>query len=158
MKTQKIINWATEKGIFDQGTQAAQNDKLIEEAGELLNAVLYEQELNQQLEIGDCLVVSIIIAEMKCDKIERMQSLYKKFMLGADKAMHAASGATETLAYFTYFLSFDCKEALKIGRFLYALGLLAERLNYDLDVCLDLAYNKIIKRTGKMIDGTFKKD
>lgn len=45
-----------------------------------------------------------------------------------------------------------------IGDTMVTLILLCEMLGFDLENCLQQAYNVISKRTGKMVDGTFVKD
>ena len=90
-----VINWATEKGIFEKGTPEAQAWKTLEEAQEILDGIITENKEEVVDGIGDTLVTLIIQAEMQ---------------------------------------------------------------RVDLLDCLEIAYNVISKRKGKMIDGQFVKE
>ena len=90
-----VISWATEKGIFEKGTPEAQAWKTLEEAQEILDGIITENNEEIIDGIGDTLVTLIIQAEMQ---------------------------------------------------------------GVDLLECLEIAYNVIAKRKGKMIDGQFVKE
>ena len=90
-----VIDWANDKGLFVDGSPEAQLRKLREEVDELDDAMHSGSLGEVELELGDCLVVLIVLAEMQ--------------------------------------------------------GL-------DVECCLEEAYQKISKRTGKMVDGFFVKD
>ena len=47
---------------------------------------------------------------------------------------------------------------MEMGDILVTLIIMAKQLNIDLEDCLSMAYNKISKRKGKTIDGTFVKE
>ena len=46
----------------------------------------------------------------------------------------------------------------ELGDIIVVCTILAKMLDSDMQECLNLAYNKISKRTGMMVDGTFVKD
>ena len=90
---EKVIQWATEKGILEKATPLAQADKTLEEVNELLEAVSYqslekETFLNSkgievytkheiQDALGDILVTIIIGAEMQGLKLtDCLESAY----------------------------------------------------------------------------------
>ena len=53
----------------------------------------------------------------------------------------------------------DHKEVVDgIGDCVVVLTNLAELMNTNIETCIDIAYNEISNRTGKMVNGTFKKD
>ena len=53
----------------------------------------------------------------------------------------------------------DHKEVVDgIGDCVVVLTNLAELINTNIETCIDIAYNEISSRTGKMVNGTFKKD
>ena len=53
----------------------------------------------------------------------------------------------------------DHKEVVDgIGDCVVVLTNLAELMNTNIETCIDIAYNEISTRTGKMVNGTFKKD
>lgn len=61
----KVINWATDKEIFDKATPFKQAQKTLEECGELLHAIGAEDKDEIKDAIGDVLVTLIIQAEMQ---------------------------------------------------------------------------------------------
>lgn len=71
MKTfQHIRDWARERGIYDDGDPKTQTLKLVEELGELAQAVLKEDDDEFVDAIGDCVVVLTNLAELKGHLIE----------------------------------------------------------------------------------------
>ena len=53
----------------------------------------------------------------------------------------------------------DREEAIDgIGDCVVVLTNLAELLEFDIEKCIEAAYNEIKGRSGKMVNGTFKKD
>ena len=95
MRKEEILEWAEPKGLLNPQIAPQQFMKLVEEVGELSNAMLNRNEAEQIDALGDIQVVLII---------------------------------------------------------------LAEQLGFDLDTCLQCAYNEIKNRTGKTLNGTFLKD
>jgi len=92
---EKILDWAEPKGLLNPQIAPQQFMKLVEEVGELSNAMLNRNEAEQIDALGDIQVVLII---------------------------------------------------------------LAEQLGFDLDTCLECAYNEIKNRKGKTINGSFIKE
>ena len=91
----KVLEWAEPKGLLNPDFAPKQFMKLVEEVGELSNAMLNRNEVEMIDALGDIQVVLII---------------------------------------------------------------LAEQLGFDLDTCLECAYNEIKNRKGKTLNGTFIKD
>ena len=91
----KVLEWAEPKGLLNPQIAPQQFMKLVEEVGELSNAMLNRNEAEQIDALGDIQVVLII---------------------------------------------------------------LAEQLGFDLDTCLECAYDEIKNRKGKTINGTFIKE
>ena len=60
-----IRSWATDKGIYDKGNARTQYLKLMEESGELAEALLKNDEAEIQDAIGDMIVVLTSIAKFK---------------------------------------------------------------------------------------------
>jgi NTP pyrophosphatase (non-canonical NTP hydrolase) len=72
-----VIAWATQKGILDKGTPAAQCDKTLEEVYELHDAIKNNDRDEIIDALGDILVTIIIQAEMQGLKLEDcLQSAY----------------------------------------------------------------------------------
>ena len=90
-----IREWASERGLYDNGDPKTQALKLVEEVGETCRAILKQDHKEAVDGIGDCVVV---------------------------------------------------------------LTNLAELMNTNIETCIDIAYNEIKDRKGKMDNGTFKKD
>ena len=90
-----IRKWASDRGITKDGNPKVQYIKLMEEAGELAEALLKNNELEIKDAIGDMVVVLTNLASLK---------------------------------------------------------------GFTIEECINSAYNEIVDRTGKMIDGTFVKD
>jgi NTP pyrophosphatase (non-canonical NTP hydrolase) len=65
-----IRMWANDKGIYDKGDSKTQYLKLMEEAGELAEAILKEDEPEIIDAIGDMVVVLTNLARMEGHKIE----------------------------------------------------------------------------------------
>lgn len=92
---EKILKWAEPKGLLNPEFAPKQFMKLVEEVGELSNAILKDDKAEQIDALGDIQVVLII---------------------------------------------------------------LAEQLGFDLDTCLQCAYDEIKNRKGKTINGSFIKE
>jgi NTP pyrophosphatase (non-canonical NTP hydrolase) len=90
-----VLEWAKERDLLHNDNHTKQFMKLVEEVGELSNAILKDDKAEQIDALGDIQVVLII---------------------------------------------------------------LAEQLGFDLDTCLESAYNEIKNRKGKTINGSFIKD
>ena len=65
-----IRSWAKERGIYDKGDSQTQYVKLMEEAGELAQALLKRDEPEIYDAIGDMVVVLTNLAELEGVKIE----------------------------------------------------------------------------------------
>lgn len=65
-----IRDWAKERGIYKKGDPKTQLLKLIEEAGELSEAILNNDDIEIKDAIGDCVVVLTSLAELCGIKIE----------------------------------------------------------------------------------------
>ena len=76
-KFKLIRNWAEEKGIYDKGDSKTQYIKLMEEAGELAEALLKKNKEEVQDAIGDMVIVLTSIARFEGMFIEDcIQSAY----------------------------------------------------------------------------------
>lgn len=64
MMTQKILDWAKDRGILDHGDSKTQSLKLMEEAGELAAGIIKSNDNEVIDAIGDCVVVLTILAEL----------------------------------------------------------------------------------------------
>jgi len=65
-----IRDWASERGIFEKGDKKTQMIKLVEEVGELSQAILENDQLEFEDAIGDCVVVLTNLAKLGNTSIE----------------------------------------------------------------------------------------
>jgi NTP pyrophosphatase (non-canonical NTP hydrolase) len=65
-----IRNWATDKGIYDSGDSKTQYVKLMEEAGELAQAILKKDKPEVKDAIGDMIVVLTNLAHLEGFTVE----------------------------------------------------------------------------------------
>lgn len=127
-----IRQWAYEKGIYERGDSKTQYVKLQEEAGELAKALLKKDDDEVIDAIGDCVVVLVNLAELYSG--ERIKEC--EFCNG-DKGYYedvAGDGGSK--------MWMDCDECC----------------SFNIEDCINSAYEVIAKRTGKMKNGTFIKD
>ena len=72
-----VIAWATQKGIFENGTYKAQAEKTKEEVEELITAIKNNDRVEVVDALGDILVTIIIQAEMhELSLVECLESAY----------------------------------------------------------------------------------
>lgn len=125
-----IEGWASEVGIYEYGTKASQLKKFGEELGEYLAAKDHEE---RKKEIGDMVVCIINIAYL--DGYKELNGLV----------------VVEQYGLF---------ESVEFGRLNDALSniiRLAHNWEYSFEECLQLTWDKLSKRTGKMIGETYVK-
>lgn len=65
-----IRQWAKERGLYAKGDPKTQALKLVEEMGELAQAILKDDKAEFQDAIGDCVVVLTNLAALNGDTIE----------------------------------------------------------------------------------------
>jgi len=163
-----IQEWAKERGIFDKSTPFDQLLKTHEEVGELIKACYDNDKPAIQDAIGDVMVTLInycyfmkidawiqindvlnIGDETKEDKV--ILSLYTLRELSSlMNSTFITMGRTYEEQPKTIFFNFSY--------IIYYLNNIAILENTTLEECLNIAYNEIKNRTGKMINGKFVKD
>jgi NTP pyrophosphatase (non-canonical NTP hydrolase) len=93
-----IRSWAAERGIYDKGNSHTQYVKLIEEAGELAQALLKDDKLEIQDAIGDMVVVLTNLAWQKGFDIEDcIDSAYLEIATRTGKMVNGTFVKTESL-------------------------------------------------------------
>ena len=163
-----IQEWAKKRGIFDKSTPFDQLLKTHEEVGELIKACYDNDKPAIQDAIGDVMVTLInycyfmkidawiqindvlnIGDETKEDKV--ILSLYTLRELSSlMNSTFITMGRTYEEQPKTIFFNFSY--------IIYYLNNIAILENTTLEECLNLAYNEIKGRKGKMINGKFVKD
>ncbi len=142
MKTpleQAVLDWAAEKQINDPEKQYL---KLLEELGELAKALL-KDEINAIVdESGDVLIVTTILHHLLGGRFPDL-FVTARWEFDMSKLVYAISNIqTHTNAR-----DWIWEEVARL------LG-----SKEKADAAFHAAYNKIVKRTGKTINGTFVKD
>lgn len=137
-----IIEWAKERNILFPENAPKQRLKLIEECGELAQAILKNDVKLQKDAIGDIFVVLVILAEQLGSKIEYRGS-----------SMSLIPNEEKILYLINDSVRWD-----SIDDSICYLSDLSLNLNLDLTECANLAYNEIKDRKGKTVNGTFIKD
>ena len=159
-----IQEWAKERGIFDKSTPFDQLLKTHEEVGELIKACYDNDKPAIQDAIGDTMICLInycyfieldVIKKIKqavelslpeLDIITRVIEVYKSLgRLISINMMNEGEKLSEP-------------SEIRVFSIAYSLHEIALLENTTLEECLNIAYNEIKNRTGKMINGKFVKD
>lgn len=75
----KIVDWCEDRNLVEGSTSKDQMCKLIQEVGELSDAICKNNHEELEKELGDCLVVLVLIAEQNQTTINRcMRLAYEK--------------------------------------------------------------------------------
>ena len=162
-----IQEWAKERGIFDKSTPFDQLLKTHEEVGELIKACYDNDKPAIQDAIGDVLVTLINYCYKKrIDVLEQINEVLNFERKITDSKVVLALSIQNSL---TRLMNANFR-LLRIGGetpFLYfyeiitMIGYLDDIAfleNSTLEECLNIAYNEIKNRTGKMINGKFVQD
>lgn len=137
-----IIEWARERNIHLPDCAPKQRLKLIEECGELANAILKNDIEKQKDAIGDIFVVLVILSEQVNDKLD--------FIFCDDSDF--IEGYYECISVIIECSSFD------ISRSMDYLNDVCIYLDLDLADCVNIAWNEIKDRKGTTVNGTFIKE
>ncbi len=139
-----IYDWADNKELLKDENAPKQRLKLIEEIGELSNAVLKSKVTEQKDAIGDIGVVLIILTHQKGYKLDL--TTFVRFepdtyssdlsVLLSDIIAHSFHGTHTAFCILNH---------------------VAQKLGHDLTECINLAYDVIKNRKGQTVNGTFIK-
>lgn len=136
---QQIIEWASDRSLFEKATKEAQLLKFFEELGELAKAINKNDEAGIIDGIGDVFVTQCILDEMDrvgtTDGGDLMPALFFNLVNVSSRLMQG-------------------------GAVYYAATLveIAELKGLELNSCIQSAYDEIKNRTGKTINNVFVKD
>lgn len=158
-KFSDVRQWANNRGLIEGGSVMTQKVKLFEEFGELCRAVIKNDIKELKDAIGDCIVVIINMYAIKKVNVEEFIKYNEDMLIECDnKPISMMCLLMHTMNQ----LSDD--ESVENGRYYIedVLTTLAQlTIHYDTNLveCLDLAYNEIKDRKGKMsADGSFIKN
>ena len=134
-----ILGWAKDKNITREECIPMQKLKLIEEVGEIANAIVKNKKEEQADGIGDAFVVLTILAEQNKEEFETVD-IYSNF---------EDTELADLLAMIIY-----SEYNVDFGVFLE----LCKRLNLNILDCVSSAWNEIKDRKGRTEGGVFIKD
>ena len=134
-----ILGWARDKNITGEECIPMQKLKLIEEVGEIANAIVKNKKEEQADGIGDAFVVLTILAEQSEEEFETVD-VYSNF---------EDTELADLLAMIIY-----SEYNVDFGVFLE----LCNRLDLNIVDCVSQAWNEIKDRKGKTENGVFLKD
>ena len=134
-----ILGWAKDKNITREECIPMQKLKLIEEVGEIANAIVKNKKEEQADGIGDAFVVLTILAKQNGEEFEAVD-IYSNF---------EDTELADLLAMIIY-----SEYNVDFGVFLE----LCKRLNLNILDCVSSAWNEIKDRKGRTEGGVFIKD
>lgn len=132
-----ILNWAKERDLLHLKNAPKQQLKLIEECGELSNAILKNKVKKQKDAIGDIFVVTLILSKQLGENYDYFSCPFE-----SEYPIHKL---IEKLI---------SEERNKFD----ILNSICDLLGLDLVECCNLAWQEIKNRKGKTVNGTFIKD
>lgn len=152
--TEKIEQWAEARNLHT-ADPIKQYDKLIEEFGELMKGINKQDMPMIEDSIGDMYVVMVIMSVqtrnslvnlLEVSEVDTLRPQHNTFMY-----IHVMDDLARELNKGSYILS----EVYELKK-----QLIKTSGEYYLDFtdCVELAYNEIKDRKGKMIDGKFVKE
>ena len=158
-----IQEWAKERKIYEELTPFDELLKTHEEVGELIKACYDNDKPAIQDAIGDVMVTLINYCYIvNTDFLEVYEQI--KYDDREDINIHFALNVNDIISFFLRDVSYRNYNPLKATIFSVVINILRNLHNIaidedtTLDECLNLAYNEIKNRTGKMINGKFVKD
>lgn len=134
-----ILGWAKDKNITREECIPMQKLKLIEEVGEIANAIVKNKKEEQADGIGDAFVVLTILAEQSEEEFETVD-VYSNF---------EDTELADLLAMIIY-----SEYNVDFGVFLE----LCSKLDLNILDCVSSAWNEIKDRKGRTEGGVFIKD
>ena len=151
----KIEQWAIDRELDKKGTVEGQSIKTAEEIAELIKGISKDDMELIKDSIGDVFVTFVIgnmldenlYVEEYYTEAKRAFKTYSKDK--KDGINYLARSITDIIRY-----GYD-EDTLSFG--LISLMIIVDIYSLDFKNCVEIAYNEIANRKGKMIDGTFVK-
>lgn len=154
-----IRGWAADRNLIEGSTPTKQFDKLFEENGEHAGGAARGKLDLAKDGIGDTFVVMVILAAQKGVEFRTAKA---ETYAGSDTmcstvrlSLYAELGHLVVLVDKGGLVS-DIE--FSINEIVYLLRRAAEEQRATLEECVDMAWNEIKDRKGKMIDGVFVKE
>ena len=159
---QKIEQWAHDRNIINGSKPIDQAMKLFSEFGELADNVGKGRDCRD--DVGDCLVVATIICAQRGFSILRVLDIAVEFEKSGIRS-DAKLTEKEAITYAAVDLAkwVECGCILRSKRdyllnFVEAIMFIANNSGNTLKDCLEIAYDDIKDRKGKMKNGVFIKE
>lgn len=161
-----ILGWARDRNLIDGSTPAKQLDKLFEELGEFAGAAARsnvpekrdEMLVKMQDGLGDVFVVLTIVAdqlevELDFDNLEEYEDKPLNSM------MYLCAGCLAgVVASLDYSLDYRADAEDNFTSLVSVSRAVAKSYGFDYAACIDMAWNEIKDRKGRMVDGVFVKE
>ena len=150
---EKVEQWSIDRGL-DKADSKKQLLKLYEEFGELASGIAKNKPDVIKDSIGDCVVVVIILAQQ--EEREIIPGMY-----ASESLRNPMLKLAKMIGQFSYLSSdghFRSDAYYNFNRIIRALEIVALEYNVDFEECLDMAWNAIKDRKGKMVNGVFVKE
>jgi NTP pyrophosphatase (non-canonical NTP hydrolase) len=156
-REREIVKWAEQKGIIDAADRLTQSLKTIEEIAELIKHFLKGQDI--QDDIGDIYVTIVVQANMNGFCIQDIhQNPYNYFTRDSLKGQIGDMVLNAGMLCDTVQQEEFAQPGIWLSNIYNALIVICDRMNLSLPRCIDIAYDEIKGRTGKMVDGVFVKN
>lgn len=149
---EKVIGWATERGIFDEQHGSSfdkQYLKFLSELGELSSGVLKNDLAEIKDGIGDCIVCLINAAKFTGSDIEIEQSYFETEQFITEINECTPEQIIMGVALCSTQSSYEA---------IFNLIALEKKLGFKYLECLNIAWEEIKDRKGQMINGAFVKE
>ena len=158
-----IHQWAKERGIFDKSTPFDQLLKPHEEVGELIKACYDNNKPAIQDAIGDtmiCLINYCYFIDLDVIKgIKQAVELSSELdIILLVMGVYSSLGRLISINMWEKGGELSETSGIRVFSIVYYLNNIARLEKTTLEECLNIAYNEIKNRTGKMINGKFVKD
>lgn len=159
-----IHQWAKEREIYEQLTPFDELLKTHEEVGELIKACYDNDKTAIQDAIGDVMITMINYCYfIELDAIEYIKQAVDLSVTGyytISYVMHAHNALGRLISLYVWNEGKEISKpsGLRVFSILHYLNGIAHLEGITLEECLNIAYNAIKNRKGKIINGKFIKD
>ena len=158
-----IQKWAKERKIYEELTPFDELLKTHEEVGELIKACYDDDPIAIQDAIGDVMVTLINLCHFVEENPAMLINKYPFKRNESEKSLHTALIINKFILELMWSVSkYECSAKAEV---FFKIPLIAQKLhiianihNTTLEECLNIAYNEIKNRKGKIINGKFVKD
>lgn len=163
-----ILGWARDRNLIEGSTPEKQLDKLFEEVGEYAGSSARhtvpekreEMLVKMQDGLGDVFVVVCIMAEQMGIPLD-FDEMEEYTEEGRNGVMYLTMGCLAGLVESQHQNLIDESQMDHSEHFYFAVATaaaVAKRNGFDFMACIEMAWNEIKDRKGRMVDGVFVKE